>query len=335
MWEESHHEEAAALATLAEIIKLSRQPDATAEILALQWQVVGVLPSIAAAVTMAPALTLAQSESAGRAPAGDETDDSDELAAKTIAECEVIAPADQRAQAPDHPTEEAGPCPAVEPEAAGPARTTAARTTAPQPGRGSTDIPAAPLTSSSPASRTSLEAPVPAPAPATTRPAQHAPVHEVAPPSGDDTDDSAVERALAQLIEERRFGLAHHVAKAADRPEPHVAALRLAGAAALLSFGDSQGARLTADLLQEYGGYAGRDIEGSELLLLPALLRTALITGDHSAGAQLKALVPRLPGRLGEAATAVADRALSGALMIASPLAADSSEGELRLRERA
>ncbi|UXX98122.1 hypothetical protein N7U49_48405 (plasmid) [Streptomyces sp. AD2-2] len=138
---------------------------------------------------------------------------------------------------------------------------------------------------------------------------------------------------MAQLVVDRRFGLAHHLARAADHPEPQVAALRLAGAAALLTSGDSQGARLTADLLQEYGGYAGRDTEGSELLLLPALLRTALITGDHSAGAQLKALVPRLPDRLGEAATAVADRALSGALMIASPLVADTSESELRLRE--
>ncbi|MFJ8539319.1 hypothetical protein [Streptomyces sp. NPDC093591] len=80
-------------------------------------------------------------------------------------------------------------------------------------------------------------------------------------------------------------------------------------------------------------GYAGRDTEGCELLLLPALLRTALITGDHSAGAQLKALVPRLPDRLAEAAAAVADRALSGGLMIASPLVADVSETEARLRE--
>ncbi|MEV5342105.1 hypothetical protein AB0K93_27030 [Streptomyces sp. NPDC052676] len=155
-------------------------------------------------------------------------------------------------------------------------------------------------------------------------------------PAADHPDESAAEGALAQLIVERRFGLAHHVAKAAGRPEPQVAALHLAGAAALLTSGDSRSARLTADLLQRYGGgHAGRDAEGSDLLLLPALLRTALITGDHMAGAQLKALVPRLPDRLGEAATAVADRALSGALMVASPLRviADVSETEARLRE--
>ncbi|MEU7381665.1 hypothetical protein AB0A91_16995 [Streptomyces sp. NPDC042207] len=143
------------------------------------------------------------------------------------------------------------------------------------------------------------------------------------------------EQALARLVAERRFGLAHHVARAAGRPEPQVTALRLAGAAALLSSHTGQAARVVADLLQQHGGYVGRDQEGSELVLLPALLRTALVTGDHMAGAQLKALVPRLPGTLGEVATAVADRALSGALMIASPLVviADVSETEARLRE--
>ncbi|WP_374985372.1 hypothetical protein [Streptomyces fradiae] len=150
---------------------------------------------------------------------------------------------------------------------------------------------------------------------------------------GGDPRPHAAERVLERLLVERRFGLAHHVAAAAGLPEPQVGALRLAGAAALLTSGDSQGARLAADLLQEYGTYTGGDTEGIELLLLPALLRIALITGDHSAGAQLKALVPRLPDRLGEAATAVADRALSGALLAASPLVADVSAAEVRLRE--
>ncbi|MFE4657074.1 hypothetical protein ACFRFJ_10335 [Streptomyces hydrogenans] len=151
----------------------------------------------------------------------------------------------------------------------------------------------------------------------------------------EDSAEAVAEQAVMKLVVERRFGLAHHVASAAGHPEAQAAALRLAGAAGLLTAGDSQGARLTAELLRQYGGYVGRDAEGSELLLLPALLRTALITGDHLAGAQLKALVPRLPERLAEAATAVADRALSGALMMASPLvvSADISGAEARLRE--
>ncbi|WP_431989010.1 hypothetical protein [Streptomyces albogriseolus] len=162
-----------------------------------------------------------------------------------------------------------------------------------------------------------------------TAPGADAETHE------DKNADGATEQAFAQLIKERRFGLAHHVARAAGYPEPQATALRLAGAAALLTSGDSRGARLTTDLLQQYGGYPAREAEGSELLLLPALLRTSLIMGDHLAGAQLKALVPRLPERLGEVATAVADRALSGALMVASPLAADVSTAQARLRELA
>ncbi|MER0483329.1 hypothetical protein ABR737_34190 [Streptomyces sp. Edi2] len=148
-------------------------------------------------------------------------------------------------------------------------------------------------------------------------------------------DGASAEQVLARLVAERRFGLAHHVARAAGRPEPQATALRLAGATALLASGASHGARLVADLLQQQSGFVGRDVEGNELVLFPALLRAALVTGDHLAGAQLKAMVPRLPDALGEVATTVADRALSGALMIASPLVviADASETEARLRE--
>ncbi|MGW3113380.1 hypothetical protein [Streptomyces sp. NPDC001091] len=154
-------------------------------------------------------------------------------------------------------------------------------------------------------------------------------------PPEPESEKAVTERALSRLVVERRFGLAHHVAHAAGHPESQVAALRLAGAANLLNSGTSQGAGLVGDLLQRHSGLDGHDTEGAELLLLPALLRTALITGDHTAGAQLKSLVPRLPGTLGEVATDVADRALSGALMIASPLVviADVSETEARLRE--
>ncbi|MGW2748223.1 hypothetical protein [Streptomyces sp. NPDC001450] len=145
----------------------------------------------------------------------------------------------------------------------------------------------------------------------------------------------AAEQALARLVVERRFGLAHHVARAVGCPEPQVTSFRVAGAAALLTSGTGPCARMVADLLSQQATMTGRDFEGSELILLPALLRTALVTGDHVAGAQLKAMVPRLPDALGEVAAAVADRALSGALMIASPLVviADMSETEARLRE--
>ncbi|MEV6424827.1 hypothetical protein [Streptomyces sp. NPDC051662] len=308
-WEEPQRDESSALASLARIIRLGRQEDAAAEILALQGQIVRVLPACAMAVLVAPELTLDQLEDVCREPAGIET---------TVKDT-AVQPAEETA---GHATEEAAPQHASEPE---PAK-------ASEPVHAS-DPQTVPLAGSDPASLTQSDAHVPAPTAPAVCPTEEAPLRESAPAVGEDSDETVTERALARLVVERRFGLAHHLARAVGHPGPQVAALRLAGAAALLTSGDSQGARLTADLLQEYGGYAGQDTEGSELLLLPALLRTALITGDHSAGAQLKALVPRLPDRLAEAAAAVADRALSGALMIASPLVADVSEAEVRLRE--
>ncbi|MGW5022017.1 P-loop NTPase family protein [Streptomyces cacaoi] len=332
MWDQPQWEESDALTALARLIDLGRQADAATEILALQQQVVRVLPACATAAVMASELTLPQSDEARREHTGREADGTAEAAdAGTTVGHRAVQPTEHTEQPAGHVTEETAPEPA-EPEAAGPARTANARpdyaleaqTVAPD--------------DSAPASRRDTDGPAPmlsSPAPRDAR-EETAQVREAAAddsPGETGSEESAVARALAGLIVERRFGLAHHVAAAAGHPGPQVAALRLAGAATLLTSGDSQGARLTADLLQEYGGYAGRGTEGSELLLLPALLRTALITGDHAAGAQLKALAPRLPDRLAEAATAVADRALSGALLIASPLVADVSDTEARLRE--
>ncbi|MGW1810017.1 hypothetical protein [Streptomyces sp. NPDC002078] len=341
VWEGTQREESAALAALARLVRLGRQPEAAAEILTLQPQVVRVLPACAMAAVMPHELTLAEPEGTRSEPAAVDAHGTDGTTAPTTGQEGGTTATDPEAVQPAEPAEPA------EPEPAEP-----------------TDGSPTPETTGHPAPRPEASAPAPTAAP---EPPLDGAASETAPSTGkhededtdrgrdrdrgedrdqagdegevrtkdEDPDDAAAERALARLIVERRFGLAHHVASAAGHPEPQVAALRLAGAAALLTSGDSQGARLTADLLQSYGGHAGRDAEGSELLLLPALLRTALITGDHLAGAQLKALVPRLPDRLGEAATAVADRALSGALMIASPLLviADVSETEARLRE--
>ncbi|MCX5380845.1 hypothetical protein [Streptomyces sp. NBC_00091] len=328
VWEEGQREESAALAALARIIRLARQADAATEILTLQEQVVRVLPTCAMAVIMASELALTQPRAVRpdhepavtTGPAGGRT---------TGERGAVVRPTEPAAEP------EAVVSVLVSPDADADADADDSRAPAPAPAPAPAEPEADPEPVIEPAADV-MPAPSPAPAPA---PAGHdepaAPDPRANEDDESDEDDDAAVRALAQLVVERRFGLAQHVAAAASLPAPQVAALRLAGAAALLTSGDSQGARLTADLLQRYGGYEGRDAEGSELVLLPALLRTALITGDHLAGAQLKALVPRLPDRLAEVTTAVADRALSGALMIASPLVviADASETEARLRE--
>ncbi|NUV41993.1 hypothetical protein [Streptomyces sp. CAI-24] len=362
-WGEEQREESTALLALARIVRLGRQADAAAEILALQEQVVRVLPACAMAAVMATDLSFPRPEAALRMPPGveaeAETDEgpdgaTDEEPAEGLPSASTDpALADDAAA---HPRE-ATPDSASEKRTAPPVETVREPVglAIQQPAVSGGSAPAAVLgiaptsmpTSAiaSPGVPTAASMSVAAPPPIERAPSP-GPAHAQEPSrQGDslsvdgETDEesgegAATERVLARLIVERRFGLAHQMARAAGRPEPQTAALRLAGAAALLSSGDSRGARLITDLLESYGGYAGRDTEGSELLLLPALLRTALITGDHLAGAQLKALVPRLPDRLGGAATAVADRALSGAL-IASPLVviADDAERDARLAE--
>ncbi|MFJ9707322.1 hypothetical protein [Streptomyces sp. NPDC101234] len=313
VWEEPRRQESTALVSLARLIRLGRQEDAAAEILALQGQIVQVLPACAMAVLTAPELTLDQEEEACLEPAG---------TVRTAEDTAVQAP-EQAEETTGHTTEEAASQHAFKPAPA----------TASEPVHAPDTQRVFPTTGSAAAPLKQSDACVPAPTAPTVCPTEEVPVREAAQTAGGDSDEDVAERAVARLVVQRRFGLAHHLARAVGHSETQAVALRLAGAAALLTSGDSRGARLTADLLQEYGGCTGEATEGSELLLLPALLRTALITGDHSAGAQLKALVPRLPDRLGEAAAAVADRALSGALMIASPLVADVSETEVRLRE--
>lgn len=351
-WEPTHRQESAALADLTRLIRKGRQAYAAMEILALQDQMVRVLPTCAMAVVMAPELVLAQpketfaqsaeavAETDGEATAADVRGTDVPAARATVEQTDESLTEGPGGRAAEEPQPHAVP----EPEAiapmpvAGPLDSVDVSATSPieEPtavAMGSeANFPAA-----SPLSAP-VSALVPAPASATrgdeAQPEESAP-KVLTPIMTENSAGAATEQALTRLIVERRFGLAHHVASAAGHPESQVVALRLAGAAGQLTPGDSQGARLIADLLQRYGGYTGRDADGSELLLLPALLRTALITGDHLAGAQLKALAPRLPERLAEAATAVADRALSGALMMASPLvvSADVSGAEARLRE--
>ncbi|MFD5656531.1 hypothetical protein [Streptomyces hirsutus] len=383
-WGETERRESSALAALAELVRLGRQADAAAEILALQTKVVRVLPACATAVVMANELTLSDRAEEARTGAPDTGPEEPDVPRSDLGGDDVRTGGPRAGEHPEGATAVAPPAedgkPDDEDSAAAPtgayesldlrthehaaddATESAADGAEPQ----SREEPAAAVldeatpTSSRPVGtgvdRARSASPAEGPAAIAGVPGdgerRFAPVTGAVASHGDggrqrtdttttDTEDvpdnarAATEQALARLVTERRFGLAHHLARAAGRPEREVTALRLAGAAALLTSGTGPGARLVADLLGQQSSAAGRDFEGNELVLLPALLRTALVTGDHVAGAQLKAMVPRLPDALGEVTAAVADRALSGALMIASPLVviADVSETEARLRE--
>ncbi|GAA2115987.1 hypothetical protein [Streptomyces synnematoformans] len=362
MWNESEREECSALVAIAELVLLGQRKDADPHtIVALQGQVVRALPTCAAASAMAADLFLGEQT----APAADLEASSPSVGTKETADTteQGLPGSDDKAAAPPIPddgtdparmTAEAG----QQPDTAGP------RTVVPPgteraggdsvrhtPGEGTDLLPAPRATGAGPpdvADAPSIAAP-PAPtsdaatgAPTTGDGGDDAPVAPApagvsgATVSQDGPDGpTRIEQALARLIRERRFGLAHHVAKAANGPGPQPAALRLAGAAALITSATSPSVRLVEDLLRSESDSAGHGPEGTDLLLVPALLRVTLITGNYMAGAQLKTLALRLPQVLGEVTTQVADRALSGTLMHASPLAviADVSGAEARLRE--
>ena len=152
--------------------------------------------------------------------------------------------------------------------------------------------------------------------------------------TADGTGTKGIEPVLARLIAEKRFGLAAHLSQAADRPDNESAVLRLAAAATLLHSRTGRVAPVIEEALHEWETRKESDGDALSLLLLPTLVRAALVTGAPVVGAQLRALSPQLPDALHEVATMVAERALQGALLIAPPHAvvADVShtEGELR-----
>ncbi|MFF9504915.1 hypothetical protein [Streptomyces sp. NPDC014656] len=155
------------------------------------------------------------------------------------------------------------------------------------------------------------------------------------PRSGSDDHREDVEPILARLIEEKRFGLAAHLSGAADRPPAESAVLRLSAAAELLNPRSDGAARFVEDALREGDAQEGAAAGGLELLLLPVLVKAALLTGSPVVGAQLRALSQHLPDTLQKVAAEVAERTLNSALILAPlhTVVADASQAESRLQD--
>ncbi|MFB7674216.1 hypothetical protein ACFC26_22660 [Kitasatospora purpeofusca] len=147
--------------------------------------------------------------------------------------------------------------------------------------------------------------------------------------------DAEVATAITQLVTEGRFGLAYHLTRAAGRPEAEQASLYLAATGAALTSWTAGGSHAFVKALQHCETIGPKAFENTELLVLPALLRASLVTGEYAAGAQLKSLAARLPDGLAALAIAVADPTLSTALTLTKPLSATAAvaESETRLRE--
>lgn len=130
---------------------------------------------------------------------------------------------------------------------------------------------------------------------------------------------ASIAGTVCTLIAQQRFGLAASIAEHTGGQVARISALRLAALAdAIRTETGPSAARLRHEL--ELADNEAWSHEAATLLLVvPALLRAALVTGDPTPGALLTALAPRLENNLGVIAEQVGRRALQGVL-IGNPL---------------
>ncbi|MBB6119515.1 hypothetical protein [Nocardiopsis algeriensis] len=183
-----------------------------------------------------------------------------------------------------------------------------------------------------------LPEPLPAEEPAPEPPAPEPPdLEQPAPaplaPAQPDPVDEGTEPVLVRLVTERRFALAASIADTSGHPAPRSAALRIAALADVLRSGTGPCA---ARLRDELAALDPDDLTGDTpalILTVPALVRTALVTGESTAGALLDNAAPHLEPHLSAIAQAVGQRALKG-LLVGNPLGttlADAGQLEERL----
>ena len=140
---------------------------------------------------------------------------------------------------------------------------------------------------------------------------------------------------VANLVVERRFGLAAAIADAAGWAAGRGHALRLAALADAVRGETGPSAARLRVALSDVDGQMLVGESATLLLAAPALMRAALVIGDPTAGALLTELAPRLPGELALIAEQIGRRALQGVL-IGNPLRtvlADVTELEARLED--
>jgi hypothetical protein len=150
------------------------------------------------------------------------------------------------------------------------------------------------------------------------RPAAAAPtVATPEPPSpGVDTGAAAT---IGELIVTRRFGLAATLTERAGMAEPRPEALRLSALAdAVRGETGACASRLRLELPTLDADLLAADAAALRLAV-PALIRVALVTGEHASGALLTTLSARLESNLATIAEQVGRRALQGVL-IGNPL---------------
>ncbi len=128
-----------------------------------------------------------------------------------------------------------------------------------------------------------------------------------------------IEAVASDLIVTRRFGLAAALAEQAEMVEPRPKALRLSALAdAVRGETGPCASRLRLELPTLDADLLAADPVALRLAI-PALIRVALVTGEHTTGALLTTLSTRLEPNLATIAEQVGRRALQG-LLIGNPL---------------
>ncbi|MEU5127833.1 hypothetical protein [Streptomyces mobaraensis] len=341
-WDEAARDQAAVLARLLDLVLLRGRSNAIEELLVLQGEIAQAAPEYSTLAVLADQVVLPEEEPGRQAPATHES----ETATGTGVPQEP--PDSDVHRPPDEPPEREGSETDRLPGSLRALAETCSSRSSGEQGTESTDRyrkPAAHSTVSG-----AGEADSAAPPTASTRqfgedrvPGQRreAPPAAITPSAPTDEGKSIaqspgpdLDHVLARLIRERRFGLAAHLSAAGERPLDEARALRLAGiATALRHRGDRAGSALVESLLDHGAEFAGEGM--APLLVLPALFKAALITGEHVTGAALRGLQPRLPSALGRMAEAVGQRTLDSSLALAplSVVLADVSGTEQRLRD--
>ena len=127
-------------------------------------------------------------------------------------------------------------------------------------------------------------------------------------------DAGSTAPVIGELIVRRRFGLAAALAEKAVMPEARIAVLRLSALAdAMRGETGPCATRLRAELPSLDPDLLG-DEPATARLAVVTLLRTALVTGDSTAGALLNSLSARVERPLAQVSDQVARQALQGML---------------------
>lgn len=300
LWSPADRAEAEALATIAELATGTGEPTA---LIAAQGRIVSAAPHLALLAVKARSLTSLTPTEPQPATPGEATESQPEEPAAAEPSPTPDGAGDSAPQTPE-PEAADQPAAAADQPAQAEAEGVAANRSVTEPAQ---DVPS-PTTSSMDS--------ITEPAAASTD------SDRTAAADGDETTEPDLVYAVATLVTQGRHALAAQVAARCSTPPVNPDLLRTSALAAAVRNPHGQ---VASALHQRVGTLDSQSLSQDTTALLlaaPALLRTALVTGEPAAGAVLLALQPHLGDGLETLAHEVGRRAVTGVLVESPPLTA-------------